>query len=1464
VNSSTAIWSPTVPLPEGRTLLIEASAGTGKTWQMASLVARLVAEADLPVHEILVITFTNAAAAELRDRVRRRLAEARAALERDTPPEGEDPVLRHLWAATDRAARAGRLAAALSDFDRAPISTIHGFSQRTLDQLAFESGQEPGLELLADPAEIVSQLVDDELARACARATEEQLVALSGVGYDRAGLTRLAKEMTQAVAPEPLPAVSADDARSGDPLAVLADWATAVAEFAAWWRGPEGAAALSGAFERAYGRKDIHGSKLQRKKVEEAVAAVAEWLARGAPRAERGKDGWAELALKYLDADKLRNAWQRDEAALDATGILPICARFRTLVDRQDALDGRLRAEFAARVRPTLERELRRRGLLTYDTMLSRLAERIQAPGEGPDGPLAAAIRGRFRAALVDEFQDTDAAQWAVLKAVFAHPERRLFVVGDPKQAIYAFRGADVHVYLDAARDAARWTMTTNWRSDEPFVRALNAFWRAGSGAFDLPDVDYVEVAAQPKHHAWRLRGLPPVPTTGDGDGAARPRRPFELRWLDGSTVGAETEAIGNKADGEAAAAAACAREAARLLGGGVELCAREGGPDEDVLGWRPLRPGDVAVLVRTNAQGERVRRALAAWGIPSVSGGRGSVYQSPVALWLVAFLDALAEPGRDAPARALVTTPLFGWTARQLAEALVAAQVPERPPTPALSSGGAEGGAVGGAADGGAPDWGAWIATVVRWSERWPRVGFIRVIEQALDERGVLARLLGAPDGERLATDLRHLSELCHAEERRARLGPGALAAWLRDRVADAGQPGHQPGDEAALRLESDARAVQVVTVHKSKGLEYPVVLLPFGWAASTPGDDGQPIRFHAPAPSDAAPGAGAPSESARTARSAGHPDVGGGGGRWMPRSGRVLPGSAERCPLGTDSGSRAPEDAAAGSGDWTGRPPHGAGADAAPSGPRPCDGERTRLLLDLHPKGAAARAPALAAAAAEARQEDLRLLYVALTRAAHHAVAWLGPIGRDGAKEPTRSALGWLALRPPTGGGPAAGGACEPGEARERLAALVDGSGGHIGWSPEAPLGPPAPIRLALPGGGRPRARTWDGRSTLGSAWMVASFSSLVAGRTFEEDERVRADEALLTAALTAPDEGLAGPSADLRGAPAEPPSEGDADAPGVDLLAPAVLAHLASGTDVGTWVHAVLEHLDFVRGLPRDGQPLARLVADTGRRVGVHDPLQHALLEGALPRMLRTPLDGGPGGLPAGFCLAELTTAARLDELPFDLRLGGGSAYRCGRQGSARIDPQAVHAALSPRGDGWPGAAWLQHVLARGEDGSGAFPAIAGILTGFVDLVFRVPAEGDGWRYFVADYKTNRIVPPSARAETRRCHYTQPWLAWTMGHGGYHLQALLYTLALHRLLRARLGPAYDYDRHVGGHLYLFLRGMEGAHAVRDGGLSLGVWHDRWPREVVLGLDAALDGASPEEVVRARQGAAPEGAAA
>ena len=408
--------------------------------------------------------------------------------------------------------------------------------------------------------------------------------------------------------------------------------------------------------------------------------------------------------------------------------------------------------------------------MLGFDDMLFNLHARLA----GADGAaLAATLRRRFGAALVDEFQDTDPLQYAIFEAIYRDSDAPLFLVGDPKQAIYSFRHADLHTYL-RARGAARaeYTLDRNQRSSQPLLDALNGLFGANPRAFMQAGLDYRPV---------RLGAKPRAPLVESPLPARAALQLWQLpRDGDGQPL--------HRAEAMRLANAAVAGEIARLL-----ASARNG---QARFNDRPLAAGDIAVLVRSHAQGAAMRRALSAVGVGSVELSQASIFDSADAADLERLLAAMLEPQREPLLRAALATEAMGFDAAAL-QAL-------------------------------AGDEAAWLDCIGRFTayrHSWLTRGVGRMLREWNRGEGVSRRLLQRPDGERRLTNLMHLAELLHSAAA-SHTGPEALLRWLRE------QRGRARRDDASqLRLESDRNLVQVVTIHRSKGLEYPLVFCPMLW---------------------------------------------------------------------------------------------------------------------------------------------------------------------------------------------------------------------------------------------------------------------------------------------------------------------------------------------------------------------------------------------------------------------------------------------------------------------------------------------------------------------------------------------------------------------------------------------------------------------------------------------------------
>ncbi len=912
---------------------------------------------------------------------------------------------------------------------------------------------------------------------------------------------------------------------------------------------------------------------------------------------------------------------------------------FRAVGDPQARLAGspeEPRVGFAHAVRAELERRKRRLGILSYDDLLSRLADAL----EDPAAPARERMRHRWRIVLVDEFQDTDPVQWQVIDRAFTG-HATVVLIGDPKQAIYAFRGGDVVTYLDAASTAgSHATLATNWRSDGALVDRLQAVLK--NAALGDPRIVVRPVAGH--HPGTRLAGAP------------RPA-PFRIRAVARSGFRLTRRDEIAMADVRRFIATDCAADIAALLS------------SEATFDGRPIRAADVVVLVGTRDAGQLVQNALVAQGVPSVVAGGGHVFLTPAADEVLALLEALEQPHRSGRVRAAALTPFVGETTTTLVEG--GEQVTDR------------------------------IADRLRGWALLLRSRGVAALMEAADERGLTARVLAQTDGERRLTDLRHIAQILHETAGRERLGLTALLHWFREeRLRNA------PTTERTRRLDSDAAAVQIVTVHASKGLQYPLVYLPFAFEKYLHKVDA--ALFH-------------DDEGVRTL------DVSGSGPQWAEH-------------------------------------------------------------VERHQ--------------AEELGEELRELYVALTRAQSQVVAWWAPTSNT----PTGGLHRMLFGRQPGVAEVPVRQQLRDDEYVWSVLTMLEQLGG-----PTPERATPAEVPAAGPLGapGELEVRHFD--RAIDTEWRRTSYSALI-----------RVDEPGPGVASEPETEPL-----DDEGPEVEDPGEvGAAGAaavePAADLVSP--MADLPSGAEFGSLVHAVLEHVD----------PTA---ADLAEEILGHvreqlrwwpvDATPEAIADGLLP-VYRTPL----GPLCPGLTLGALPPEDRLSELDFEFPLLGGD--RRDPTGRARLGDVADLWSRHLEGD--PLAPYAER-LAQPVLGA---QELRGYLSGSVDVVWRV-ARPDGARFLIADYKTNLLGEPGRPVTA--ADYAPDRLAAAMLHSHYPLQALIYSVVLHRFLRWRL-PGYDPERHLGGVLYLYLRGMCGADTPVTEGHPAGVFSWSPPAALVTDVSDLLAG--------------------
>ena len=1230
----------TLPLWGSR--LIEASAGTGKTWTIAALYLRLVLGAGgeaafgraLAPAEILVMTFTRAATRELSDRIRSRLLDAARAFRGEMPAVEIDPLLADLLAAyppgAERNGAAWRLAVAAQSMDDAAVHTIDAWCQRMLREHAFDSGCLFDEELAANESAMRLQAARDYW--------RQQLYPLSAPVLDRAlavwsSVDVLAAD-ARALVDEEWPSdvgqgsltelIQRLDTERGATLARLKQgWVERAREMQTW-------------LDERYDGKAFPFEKTRLKKIHYSawLEALAAWA--GDPVADQPD-------LK-TGATRLTPAGLHEVRKPGTDPVLPPhCEAFGELVQALGALPSwqpALRLHAAACMARRLSEIKQQSGSFGFADMLRRLDRALDPAHNGPGAErLRQRIVAQTPVALVDEFQDTSPVQARIFDRLYRiadNPrETALLLIGDPKQSIYGFRGADIHSYLAVRRatEGRHYMLGTNHRSTQALVAAVNqvferAEMRSGEGAF-MFRAEVSEAEAD--------NPLPFVPVAARGRGesfvtSGGPTSALTL-VLDDDLQDAESHM--------ALFAQRCAERIAALLNDAGA------GFNDPAQGFVRLRPADIAVLVRTGREAAAVRQALRQRRVASVYlSDKDSVFASAEARDLLRLLQAVASPLDARLTRAALATGTLGLPLAELAWL---------------------------AADDEAFDQRS--EQFRQWHAVWQGQGVLAMLRQALHGLGLPGRWLaatgaaadaaprdaGEADGERRLTNLLHLAELLQAASTRLD-GEQALIRWLAAQVQDGGAGS---GDEQIVRLESDADLVQVVTVHKSKGLEYPLVFLPFA------------CSFRA-----------------------------------------VRKGRTRQVHL----------------------------ADA--------EGRRT-LHLQLSDE-------LIAAADQDRLREDLRLLYVALTRARH--AIWLGvaalSFGRGKDCTFHRSALGYVL----GGGAPTdAAGVATQVEALEHADAGIVVERAQV----------PGHTRLQARAEALPLRQATAYTAAFERDWSIGSFTALLravpgpVSAAVARDDEVAAppDPGLDVAAVLEAQVGLAA-MAEVPGAA----NGGDADASGRGRTAARSDADtpwhvFPRGAVPGNFLHDQLEWLageGFARvDTPDVRQQLLRRCEQGG----------WGTQAGAVQVWLKTVVDTPLAGV--GAPLAAIGTL--LPEMEFWLPSGGLLARRV----DALCRVHLLGGIARP-------------VLPERE--------LHGMLMGFADLVFE-----HGGRWWVLDYKSNALWPGDA-------YYTPQALQAAMADHRYDVQAALYLLALHRLLRARLGADYDPARQLGGAVYFFIRGIRG----------------------------------------------------
>jgi len=1154
--------------------LVEASAGTGKTYAIACLYLRLLIEQGLQPEQILVVTYTEAATEELRDRIRNRIRET---LDVFDGAGTKDAFLQGLHANANgkgpgSAVARDRLDLALKSFDLASIFTIHGFCLRALQDNAFESGSLYDTELVADQADLLQEVVDDFWRRHFFAASAPLL------GY--ALRHRLTPEyfvaFLKGMLGNPKVRILPDIDLSRLP-ALENDCRQAFAEVQRMWQAQKAEIMNLLRTDKGLSRaRDAHHHDILPLLFEAMDAFVA---------GDNPYDiftGFDKLCCSGILACKKPTGAPLMHPFFDQ------CDELRHHVEQRFLA---LRSELLAFAGERLPARKRERNIRFFDDLLGNLHDALYGPR---GGALAASLGQKYRAGLIDEFQDTDPVQYDIFRKIFAAPVGPLFLIGDPKQAIYSFRGADIFAYLEAAadvEDGQRFTLTGNWRSTPRLLTAFNTLFRD-----DRKPFVFDSIASHLVKPGREEAGAPL--TLADGDDA-----PLQVWYVPADAEGKDS----NVGRANKVVPVSVAAEIARIL--------HDGQQGRALIDGRPVLPEDIAVIVRSHRQAGYIQDALRNLGIPSVMRSDRSIFTTDEAREVCTLLGALADPGSEPKIRAALVSGILGLSGDDIAILQENEQL-----------------------------WEEWLGKFRDYHRTWQEQGFMVMVQALLSREGVRGRLLRRSDGERCLTNLLHCFEILHAACHERRLGTEGLATWLGERVS-----GEDRADEYQIRLETDEKAVKILTIHISKGLEYPIVFCPFLWGGTV--TDDEVLTFH----------------------------------------------------------------------------------------------DDFQLVKDF---GSVDKVGHKVIAQKEALAENLRLLYVALTRAKFRCYLVAGKIvDRTGRNRPETSPLAYLfhaseetrASDDPVGSLAREVRNLTATAVAEQLEVLAADGQGTIVVSPMPdPEGTPpyAPLRHD---GTLPVCRQFTG--SIDRNWRVSSFTSFAAHDATPGE---------------LPDRDGSGGS--------EAPAQADQEPQGRSFF------NFPAGAHAGIFLHEIFEKFDF-----------AAPASDKNNTLVVESLKKHGFDEEWLP-CLRTMIDDvltTPMATPEGsFALSDLRSGSWLTELEFFFPL--------------RFITSTI---LRDCLDRWSGHHAVVDLGAIGR--ALRFRPAEGMVRGFMDMVF----EHHG-RFYLVDWKSNHL---GYRIED----YGREALATAMVNKLYPLQYLLYTVALNRYLSLRV-RGYDYGTHFGGVLYMFLRGV------------------------------------------------------
>ncbi|MGS0674618.1 exodeoxyribonuclease V subunit beta [Shewanella sp. 125m-1] len=1190
--TATIVTEPlnTLTLPFGGSRLIEASAGTGKTFTIAGLYVRLLLghgiESPLTCEQILVVTFTNAATGELRDRIRKKI---QLAYRRFIGLEVDDELINALYVATDETAlpiARKRLDLALKSLDEAAIFTIHGFCQRILADMAFESSLLFESEFTLDDSEFLHHAVRDFWREKCYPLNGSLAHVIQSKFSEPDVLSRQLRPLLGASNAIAQPQPEAFDKLEANLTQSLSRFKLS------WPKDREQTETLLHALP-------LNGARFGKKadgypKLAKMLDELDNWVAfgQGLPPAK---------ALEALSLNSLK---------LNKGGEIPTAQQAPMLdhIERLTQLIASLIPSFLYCARDGIAKRFAKqkleRNLLTPDDLLLTLAGALSV---SKDNILARCISQRFPVALIDEFQDTDPLQFEIFNSIYqstdpdsasAQQEKlSLLMIGDPKQAIYAFRGADIHTYIQAREQTAKhYNLDTNYRSNKQMVDAVNGIFSHRADPFISQSIPFEPVKASSFADKKILKEQL-------ADNSA-----LRLRLLS-----EESEKGLNKTTARQLLADDVANEIALLLTDAQQnIC---------TIGDKPLKAKDIAVLVRDRHEANVIKSALNLRQIGAVFLSRDSVFNTLEAREMALVLYAMADPKDERALRSALATSLLGYSA----EAIHHFNQDEDKRQTLLEQ-------------------------FAQLHQVWLKRGIMPALLTLASQTQIIERLLNAEEGERRLTDFRHLGELL--QQKATELdGSSALINWFEQALIE-----NQPNEDAQLRLESEQNLVQIVTIHKSKGLEYPICFVPFVSLSRDNRKKPSPMLYH----------------------------------------------------------------------------------------------DNNKLIWDIEQSEAGWEHQKR-----ETLAEDLRLLYVALTRPVLKCYLYIANHSRFTKKSGMSSQLHETAIGYLLG---IEDKACDYDRLLAQAKRLQASKPDAISLQELAAAGSEdeltaEPIILAKEESVEANFAPKVLKRPHLTPWRVGSYSGLV---------KHLAHEKVL-------------PGAD------------DEVFPEVDVIIDEVdntpsRFTFERGANAGSFMHLVLELIDFTQAETDLDEQLPIAMS----KYGIDETWSEVLKQWYLD-LLSAPLAADDS-----LKLAQLSSQHKLVEMEFYLPISALNADKL----NSLLTEFGYSAGLS-------------------------FDDLQGMLKGFIDLTFEHNNQ-----YFIADYKSNHLGD-----DLSQYHFAN--MQQAIRSHRYDLQYIIYTLALHRYLSLRMAN-YDYDLHMGGSFYLFLRGMS------VNSPQSGVYYDKPPKLLIEKLDA------------------------